>query len=192
MSPPLVARALLLSAVVAATPANADRGPLAVEFDPITTAMEARNLLVHLEPKATPHWTFGAIAFAADFPDWVDDLMSYRNRDAGFDSRIELSWGLATDYYLDPRRQGLHVGAIAFVWNYRVARNGDVTRFSNLEIMPRAGYRYFPFRQVAIYLDAFAGLQAELHLTGDHEVDGVDVKATPLLPFGTVHLGYHF
>ncbi|MEZ4364109.1 MAG: hypothetical protein R3B48_28305 [Kofleriaceae bacterium] len=192
MSATRAALGLALALLTSVSPARAERGPVAVEFDPITTTLGARNLLVHIEPAAVPHWTFGVIAFAADFPDWVDHLMSYRNRDAGFDSRIELSGGVATDYYLDAARHGVHVGVIAFVWNYRVARNGDVARFANLEVLPRVGYRYFPFLEVALYLDAFAGLQTELRLTGDDVVDGSEVKTTPILPFGTVHVGYHF
>ncbi|MEZ4403939.1 MAG: hypothetical protein R3B06_28200 [Kofleriaceae bacterium] len=183
---------VVVAAAALAPAAHAERGPVAVEFDPLTTALGARNLLVHVEPAAVPRWTFGAIVFAADFPDWVDHLMSYRNRDAGFDSQIGLSGGLATDYYPDPRRQGLHLGVIAFVWNYRVARGGDVTRFANLEVLPRVGYRYFPVRRLGLYLDGFAGLQAEFRLTGDAVVDGATVRTTPVLPFGTVHLGYHF
>lgn len=190
-----VSFASFLGLAVAALVPNqvlADRGPVAIEFDPITTVMGARNLLVHIEPSGVPHWTFGGIVFAADFPTWMDNFLSYRNRHAGFDSRIELSGGVATDYYFDGARQGLHVGAIAFVWNYKVSRNNDVGRFSNLEFMPRVGYRYFPFERVSIYLDAFAGLQTELHLTGDNIVDGSQVRTTPILPFGTVHLGFHF
>ncbi len=78
---------VLLALPVSAAHADEPRTlrAIAVEFDPMTTPLGARNLLVTFEPPALPHTSFSAIAFASDFPTWVDDLMSYRNRGEGFD-----------------------------------------------------------------------------------------------------------
>ena len=172
--------------------AQDNRGQFAVEFDPITTSLGARNLLLYYEPNALEHWTFSGIVFAADFPDWVDDLMSYRNRDKNFESKIAPSLGAGTDYFFNRNKEGAHLGVILFLWNYEVSRNAQKAEFSNLEILPRVGYRYFPFSGVDLFLDAFAGLQFEIRAGGNNSLDGEEVEPTPILPFMTVHLGYHF
>ena len=124
--------------------AKAQNSEFAVEFDPITTAVGAKNLLLYYEPKES-HWTFSAIGFSADFPEWVTDFMSHKNKGKGFDYEIKPSLGLGTDYFVNKNKTGAHYGLILFLWNYEVSRNNQTAEFSNLEILPRAGYRYFPF-----------------------------------------------
>lgn len=176
--------------MVHVTAAEAQRGRVSLEIDPITTALGARNVLLYFSP--SDHWTVSGIAFAADFPEWVDDLMSYKNRDKNFDSQINLSAGVGADYYFQPSREGMHVGLILFLWNFEVSRNQDTAEFSNFEVLPRIGYRVFPFENSGLYFDAFGGLQFEFEAKGDPWVDGEEVERTPALPFATVHLGFHF
>ena len=190
---PLASSAPLRTAA-AAESAKTDRklGWVSVEFDPITTPLGARNLLVYLEPPALPHASFGAVAFASDFPGWVDDLMGYRNRGEGFDLRVRPSPGVVADWYLGEDRAGWHVGAFAFYWRYEAARGGDVARFQNLIAMPRVGYRWFPFDRLPVYLDPFVGAMFEARAGGESDLDGSRVRPSPVLPFATIHLGLHF
>jgi len=197
-------RLLVLAAVVIAlialvsTPADAspqddrDLGWVSLEFDPLTTPLGARNLFVYIEPPALPHVSFSVGVFAADFPDWMDEILSYRNRGADFDSQVRISPGFTVDYFADDERKGWHAGMFNFFWRYRVRRNGMEATFTNHVLLPRLGYRWFPWTSVDVYLDPFAGLMFEYKLGGDNNLDGDVVKPTPIIPFASVHAGFHF
>jgi len=167
-------------------------GWISVELDPLTTPIGARNLFLYIEPPALEHWSMSIGAFASDFPDAIDNIMSYRNRDAGFDIKVRLSPGLTVDYFLSGERSKWHVGVMMFLWRYEVERNGSQATFTNHVVLPRIGYRWFPFDSVNVYLDPFAGLMTEYTVSGDATVDGATVKATPIIPFASAHLGFHF
>jgi len=166
-------------------------GWVAVEFDPATTALGARNVFVYVEPPDT-HWSASLGIFAADFPGWVNDILSYRNRDAGLDIDVRVSPGATVDYFLSAQKTGWHGGLMTFLWRYEVSRGGDVGRFTNHVLLPRVGYRWFPFDGINVYLDPFAGLMFEYRVSGDSTVDGERVRPTPIVPFATVHAGFHF
>lgn len=183
----LVALALL-------NPVSADDrplGPLAVEFDPMTTPLGARNVFLLIEPPALPHMTFSVGAFASDFAPWVDDLMSWPNRGQDFDLRVRPSPGLTVDAYLREDHQGLHAGGFLFLWRYEAERGGETAHFTNQILLPRIGYRWFPGPQTRVYLDPFAGVMFESFVAGDNRLDGDVVKPAPAVPFATVHLGLH-
>ncbi|MEZ4652851.1 MAG: hypothetical protein R3E12_04395 [Candidatus Eisenbacteria bacterium] len=185
---------LLLASGVIGTTSAAERelGMFSVEFDPLTTPLGARNLLLYVEPDTWNHWSFSAIAFASDFPNWVDDLMGYRNADKGFDVRVRLSPGATVDRFFRNQRTGWHAGILAFVWRYEVARAEDQIKFEDLIIMPRLGFRWFLWENRNLYLDPFVGMMLERRLGGAAIVDGEQWKASPVLPFATIHVGYHF
>ncbi len=110
----------------------------------------------------------------------------------GYDSKINASAGLTVDYFARADRTGWHAGVFMFLWRYEVSRNGDTSRFVNHVIMPRVGYRWFPFHRTNFYVDPFLGLMTEYTVRGDSRVDGEVYRPTPLIPFATVHVGYHF
>ncbi len=193
MTSALIALLLLLLASSKASAASPrDLGWISIELDPITTAMGAKNLLVNIAPPKLSNWSLTGIAFAADFPGWVDNILSYRNRDEEFNSRINLSPGASVDYYIENERSGWHTGLLMFLWRYEVTRNNDRARFINHIVMPRVGYRWFPFETVDVYLDPFAGVMFEYNVDGNNQVDGSTVRPTPIVPFATIHAGYHF
>ncbi len=196
---------VVVIALLGAQPADADPktrpsndpsvpnlGWVGLELDPLTTPLGARNLFVYLEPPSLPHWSVSLGVFASDFPDRVDELLSYRNRNRDFDIKVRLSPGLTIDYFLAGKRHKWHVGLMSFLWRYEVERNGDVATFTNHVILPRVGYRWFPFESVNVYLDPFVGLMTEYKVAGEANVDGDEVKPTPIIPFATAHLGFHF
>lgn len=193
--PALVAVTLLISAspsTHAETPRARDLGWVSIELDPMTTPLGARNLLVYVEPPQLPHWSASIIAFAADFPDWMDDILSYRNRDGDFEHAIRPSPGITLDRFFTAERAGWHVGAFMFLWRHRVRRGGDEASYSTHVILPRVGYRWFPSRRVNFYVDPFAGVMFEYKIAGDNRVDGATHRPTPIIPFASVHMGYHF
>ena len=184
---------LTVALVMSPRPSEArDLGWVGVELDPMTTALGARNLLLYIEPPALPHWSLSGVIFASDFPDFVDGMLSYRNRDKGLDIKVKASPGMTVDYFFEGPRQGWHAGVFMFLWRYEVERGGDRAAFINHIVLPRLGYRWFPFDAVDFYVDPFAGLMFEYTIDGDTRVDGTRAQPTPLIPFATVHAGYHF
>jgi len=168
-----------------------DRGWLAIETDPMTTAFGAKTLSVLVEPAATPHWSFFGNAVRADFPSWMDDFLNPKNKGKELETSIAFGGGLSADYFLSETRNGWYVGVLNLLFNNEVAHSSGSYRVATYNIIPRFGYR-MPLYKHWLYLNPFAGLRYEYLLQDAPATDAAAFEAAGLQPFATVHLGIHF
>ena len=168
-----------------------ERKLMALETDPITTALGAKTLSVLFEPAELEHWSLFTNLVSADFPDWMDDLLNPKNEGKGFDTRVVLGGGFAIDYFVKPQREGLYAGLLNLVFVNEVARSGQTDRLLSHNVIPRIGYRWYPFPKLGLYLNPFMGLRYEYLWSSEH-TGKLPFEAAGLGPFGTIHIGFHF
>ncbi len=165
---------------------------LAVETDPMTTVFGAKTLSVVIEPERIKHWSLFLNGVSADFPNWVNDLLNPHNKDKKFDSKIALGGGFAVDYFMKPERKGYYIGLINLFFNNQVTGDNETKEVMSHNIIPRVGYRWYPFKKTDLYLNPFLGIRYEYLVKEQIIVGGEEFKAAGFGPFGTMHVGYHF
>lgn len=165
---------------------------LAIETDPITTLFGATTLSVLIEPQRVGNWSLSTNIVAADFPDWMDNLLNPANKGKGFDTRIAIGGGFAIDYFLKAEREGCYVGFINLFFQNKVEKGGASGDVLSHNIIPRVGYRWYPFERSNFYVNPFLGIRYEYLPKHRLIVGGEEFEAAGFGPFGTIHIGYHF
>ncbi len=163
-----------------------------METDPVSTMFGAKTLSFIVEPQEIEHWSLFLNAVSADFPKWVDDLLNPKNRTTGLETKIILGGGFAIDYFPKVTRKGYYFGLINLIFNNRIIGSSETKESLSHNIIPRIGYRWYPFTKANFYINPFLGLRYE-YLLDDHvTVNGQKFRGAGFGPFGTVHIGYHF
>jgi len=164
-----------------------------VETDPATFAMEGYAVHLRVKPESIKQWALGFGVYALDFPDILVDLNS-KNKNKGWDVRLVQGYGPFMDYYFSEDRRGWLVGVQAALQRFRL-KNTSVSSseasFTNLLIMPRVGYQWFPGKS-GFYLFQWFGMGYTTKLHGNTELGTLSYNVAPSIFFGTLHVGYEF
>ncbi|MEO0733104.1 MAG: hypothetical protein AAFZ52_09735 [Bacteroidota bacterium] len=185
---------LLLLFISGLLPAQTEvaSGGWSVETDPFSTAFGAKTLSVTIEPRRPEHWSLFLNVVSADFPGWMDDFLNPKNKGKAFDPRIRLGGGFGVDYFFRPERTGTYVGLLNLFFQNELRGSDNSVRLLTHNMIPRVGYRWYPFTKLRLYLNPFVGLRYE-HAFGKRW-SLAEEAFTPagLQPFGTMHIGYRF
>jgi hypothetical protein len=141
---------------------------------------------------SAPHWSVGAGAYALTLPDLMVDLDS-ADRGQGWTVRITFAMGGFVDRYFRDDGTGAFVGAQIGAQRFRVTRSdtpGELA-FTDLLVMPRAGYLWRPF-QSGFYVMPWLGIGATARVGGDTVLGGRRYDVFPVVAFATVHVGWAF
>ncbi|MEL7427049.1 MAG: hypothetical protein AAFN81_28910 [Bacteroidota bacterium] len=187
----ILASLLLLSVTISKGQAP-KRNWLGIETDPVSTALGAQTLSIIAEPRTIDHWSLFLNVVRADFPSWMDDFLNPNNEGQNFASRITIGGGVALDYFPREEKEGLYFGLINLFFRNEISRNNASSSILTHNIIPRIGFRWYPFTKTNFYLNPFFGLRYEYSWQSQPTVDGTIYSAAGLQPFGTLHLGYHF
>ena len=165
-----------------------------LEVDPATFFLKGYSLHFRFTPSnsAAAHWVFGLGIYALEFPDPLRDLV-VNNSDDNLDLKLTHGYGLFSEYYLRPDRRGWFLGGQLALTQYDLHNpsKGSDAHYTTLLIMPRAGYRWFPF-QNGFYLLPWIGVGYNPKVSGGTTVGDKTYHLSPILPFATLHLGYQF
>ena len=145
---------------------------------------------MQVEPVALRGVALSAVAFSGEFPGFAQRALRFAD-DEGVRWRIAPSFGAGIDYFPVERAAGLFVGVVVLQFRNKLERSGDRSSFQSLNIIPRVGYRYFPFAGSGLYVTPFAGPRFEFKIAGSNTVDGAVFEPTRIAPFATVHVGVH-
>ena len=165
---------------------------IGLETDPISTVFGARTLSAVIEPPKIKHWSLFLNVVNADFPNWMDDFLNPKNKGKDFESEINIGGGFAIDYFIKEEREGTYFGLINLFFQNEISRNATSQIILTHNIIPRLGFRWFPFQKNNLYINPFLGLRYEYSLEKIQFVDGQEYLPAGIQPFGTVHVGYHF
>ncbi|KJD31195.1 hypothetical protein PW52_16770 [Tamlana sedimentorum] len=165
---------------------------IGLETDPISSAFGAKTLSVVIEPQKSHHWSLFLNVVNADFPNWMDDFLNPKNKGKGFDSKINIGGGFAIDYFIKEERKGVYLGLINLFFQNEISRNTVSGKVLTHNIIPRVGYRWYPFKKAKLYVNPFLGLRYEYSFQNTLMIDGAVFTPAGIQPFGTIHIGYHF
>lgn len=165
---------------------------ISFETDPMTSILGAKTLSIIVEPKASSHWSLFTNIVRADFPSWVDDMINPHNKDKGFQSCITIGGGIGTDYFFSSAKTGFYAGALQLFFRYRITQASRKQYLTSYNLIPRLGYRWYPFSTHHFYINPFMGVRYETLITQASSTHNPTYQAAGFQPFGTIHLGYHF
>ncbi len=169
---------------------TADAAPhLHLETDPATFAFSGFAAHARLSPERS-HWSVGLGAYALDFPDLLVNA-NPNNADEDWEVRLSLGAGAFVDYYLHAEPRGWFFGAQLAIQRFHYERAGvpGEADGSNLLLMPRTGYTWFPFDR-GLYLMPWFGLGVTAPIGGSSSVGGEKYDVFPVIPYGALHVGW--
>lgn len=173
--------------------AQSNKTTFSIETDPATFAFNGYALHGRIEPKTWPHLRLGLGVYAMDFPNLFVDMNS-ENKNQDWQVRLNQGYGLFGEYFFNPEKSGWFFGGQLAVQQYRIKQSQSETRqvdFSNLLIMPYAGYRWFPTNS-GFYIQPWLGIGYVNKISGTNQIDNKTYDISPILPFATLHFGYRF
>lgn len=163
-----------------------------IETDPATFLLDGYSLHFRFTPSSAEHWVFGAGIYAMEFPGFLRNIV-LTNADSDLDLKLTHGYGLFSEYYLRADRQGWFVGGQVAVTQFELHNPslGSDAHYTTLLIMPRIGYRWYPF-QNRFYLLPWLGAGYTPRLSGETSVGSKRYHLSNFLPLFALHLGYDF
>ncbi len=173
-----------------ATKTTTDKARLSIEVDPMTFAFKGYSVHLRVQPKATSPLLLGIGTYAMDFPQPFVD-MNPNNADQGWEVRLNQGYGVFGEYHFSEVNKKWFAGTQVSIQEYKIGKTDiqSESKFSNLLIMPYAGYTWQPFK-FDFYIKPWAGLGYTTQIAGENKVDDSTYDISPVSPFMTVHLGY--
>lgn len=168
-----------------------EKSVFSMEIDPISTVLGAKTIWGMYHSKSKANYVFGLNLFTSDFSNKVDDLLNPKNVDKGFETKVKVGGGMSMDYFFAKNHEGYYIGIANLLFNNEVELASEAQTFLTHNVVPRVGYRWYPFPKLWLYLNPFLGLRFEYAFkTIQFEQD--EFRAAGLQPFGSVHVGYRF
>jgi hypothetical protein len=192
-----ISLALVTIVTIATTSVNAQdanansKTVVSVETDPSTFAFGGYALHLRIKPKSSKHLVIGAGTYALDLPAVMVD-MNMKNKDKGWNVRINSAYSLFGEYYFSEANRKWFLGVQAGVQNYKNSNSGterQEMKYSSLVLMPSVGYNWYPF-SIPLYIKPWAGLGYTAKISGSNLIDGSEYDISPIIPFATLHVGY--
>ena len=177
----------LIVSVLSATLLNA--GDNAIEIDPATYGFDGYSVHLKHTFDALPKTQFGVGVYAMDFPDIFVDMHS-KNKDRGWNVRLERGIGLFADIYLEEKQSGWFYGGQLAQQKYKIDRLGKGATYNTLLLMAHGGYKYDINEH--FYLKLWGGVGYSHKYSGQNRVDDLIYDVPKVVPFGALHIGYQF
>ncbi len=163
-----------------------------VEIDPGTYALNGYSVHVRVQPKNMEHLLVGLGAYAMDMPDLFVNF-NEKNKDMGWNVRINQGLGIFGEYYFDEVNKKWFVGAQLSLQEFKIEKTevtGDQT-YTNGLAMAYFGYSIKPFKN-NLYFKPWAGMGYTSQMSGSNELQGHTYDISPISMFATLHIGYTF
>lgn len=162
-----------------------------IETDPATFLLDGYSFHVRMKPKNSEHFVIGLGTYALDIPD-VMISMNKKNKDKGWNVRIQSAYALFGEYYLKDANSKWFVGLQAGIQNFKNS-NGNIPnqemKYSNFILMPSLGYNWLPFK-FPLYIKPWMGIGYTSKISGNNSIENLEYDISPISPFITVHVGY--
>jgi hypothetical protein len=163
---------------------------LSIEIDPAPCILKGYSISLKYSPRAASHLTFMGSVYGSRFP---DKMMSKGNYDKGMRNlKIETSYALFADYFLNSKRTGLHFGPSVFLYNKSVGLDNYQERCDFTSVYPnlRIGYVYKPFESLGFYINPWFNMGKEVMLGNGNSIRGIEYSMSNLSYVLAIHIGY--
>ena len=169
---------------------NREGTQLAIEIDPAPYILKGYSISLKYSPKQLPKIAFMASIYQSDFP---DGMMTKTNKNNGWkDMKIERSYAAFAEYYLNEEKRGFYFGPSVFWYNKSVELEAINNRTKLSTIYPniRAGYIWYPFKKLDLYLNPWLNIGSEINLDKKNQLNGVEFVPNKLKYIVALHIGY--
>lgn len=163
-----------------------------IETDPSTFAFNGYAFHLRIQPKNSNHLLLGAGTYAMDFPDVLVNLNA-KNKDAGWNVRLNQGYGLFGEYHFSEVNKKWYVGGQVALQEYKIKKDayeGD-GKYSNILLMGLGGYTLQPF-DFPLYFKIWGGVGYTGKISGENTIADSEYDISPFLVFGALHIGYTF
>lgn len=165
---------------------------ISLELDPAPFVLGGYSFSVKYSLKNMPKVAFMASVYSSDLP---NSMMSTENKENGWtNSKLETSYAVFAEFYLKNNRQGFYYGPSIFLYNKSVEQNSthESAKFSTLYPNVRAGYVWYPFNNINLYLNPWLNIGSEINLDNDNSLNGIEYESSKFYYIVALHVGYSF
>ena len=169
---------------------NQEGTQLAIEIDPAPYLLNGYSISLKYSPKQTPKVAYMASIYQSDFP---EGLMMETNANNGWkDMKIETSYAAFAEFYLKEERKGFYFGPSVFWYNKSVELEAisSPATFSTIYPNIRAGYIWYPFKKLDLYLNPWLNIGSEINLDKNNQLNGVEFEPNKFNYIVALHIGY--
>ena len=106
--------------------------------------------------------------------------------------KLETSYAAFAEFYLNEEKKGIYFGPSIFWYNKRVELEAinTPTTFSTIYPNIRAGYIWYPFKKLDLYLNPWLNIGSEINLDKDNQLNGVEFEPNKFNYIVALHIGY--
>lgn len=164
----------------------------AIELDPAPYILKGYSVSAKYSPAKTPKIAFMASIYQSDFP---DGMMTKINKDFGWtDMKIKTSYAAFIEFYVNTDRKGFYFGPSVFLYNKSVEFELVKERTSFVSFYPnaRAGYIWYPFKKINLYVNPWFNIGSEINLDHKNQIGVIEFEPNKLTYIVALHIGYSF
>lgn len=181
---------LLLSALISIGQDTNQKNLLALELDPAPFILNGYSFSLKYSHAKLPKWGLMASVYSSEFP---DGMINKSNKDQGWESmQIETSYAVFVKYHLNENRKGFYFGPAFFWYNKSVMYSQTEERIDFTNVYPNvvAGYNWYPFKKIGLYLNPWLSLGSELNIDDKNTLNGVEFIPNSFNYILALHIGY--
>ncbi len=165
---------------------------ISLELDPAPFILGGYSFSLKYSPKNMPKTAFMASVYSSDLP---NSMMSKENQENGWtNSKLETSYAVFAEFYLKNNRRGFYYGPSIFLYNKSVelSSTNEIAKFRTLYPNLRAGYVWYPFKNINLYLNPWFNIGSEINIDNNNSLNGIDYEPSKFYYIVALHIGYSF
>ncbi len=169
---------------------NKTKHQFSVELDPAPYILGGYSVSLKYSSANNLKIAYMASIYQSDFP---DGMMTKTNKDKGWTGmKIETSYATFVEFYLNEERKGFYFGPAVFWYNKSVAIEtiNRRTTFSSIYPNIRAGYIWYPFKKLGLYLNPWFNIGSEINLDKKNQLNGIEFEPNKFSYIVALHIGY--
>jgi len=169
---------------------NETKHQLSIELDPAPYILGGYSVSLKYSSKNNPKIAYMVSIYQSDFP---DGMINKPNKDNGWtDLKIETSYAMFVDFYLNKNRKGFYFGPSVFLYNKSVelGQIKERTEFSTIYPNARVGYVWYPFKKVDLYLNPWVNFGSEINLDHKNQLNEIEFEPNKFNYIVALHIGY--
>lgn len=180
----------LLSCIMLRAQDDIKNNYLSLEVDPAPFLLNGYSFTLVYSNEKIPHLAFTGSVYSSKFP---DAMMNEVNADQGFrDMRYETSYAFMPEWFLNTNKRGFYFGPAVLLYNKSVSIEDIDDRIYFSTIFPnlRAGYLWYPFKSINLYLNPWFNLGSEINIGNDNIVYDKKFEPNKFHYIMAIHIGY--
>ncbi len=169
---------------------NESKHQLSIELDPAPYILGGYSVSLKYSSANNPKIAYMASVYQSDFP---DGMMIKNNKDKGWtDMKLKTSYAVFVEFYLNEKRKGFYFGPSLFWYNKSVELEtiNHRTKFSSIYPNIRAGYVWYPFKKIGLYLNPWLNIGSEINLDNKNQLNGIEFEPNKFSYIVALHIGY--